>query len=125
MTTATRIGFTTLLIALGLGVGYGASYMRPELYESTAVVQIEPARVAPSLIDPAVYFGNREVDLAMTQLFGGFNLSFIESYNACFPLVPGFQERVDIYNLYPLLVHVNLFGGGYLSQVKNVLNRYC
>jgi protein-ribulosamine 3-kinase len=79
----------------------------------------------PSLIDPAVYFGNREVDLAMTQLFGGFNLSFIESYNACFPLVPGFQERVDIYNLYPLLVHVNLFGGGYLSQVKNVLNRYC
>ena len=53
MTTATRIGFTALLIALGLGVGYGASYIRPVLYESSAVVQIVPARVAPSLIDPA------------------------------------------------------------------------
>jgi protein-ribulosamine 3-kinase len=78
----------------------------------------------PTLIDPAVYFGNREVDLAMTHLFGGFNLSFIESYNESFPLVPGFQERLDLYNLYPLLVHVNLFGGEYLSQVKQVLKSY-
>jgi fructosamine-3-kinase len=78
----------------------------------------------PCLIDPAVYFGNREVDLAMTALFGGFDKSFIESYHHSFPLLPGYAERFDIYNLYPLLVHVNLFGGGYLSQVVAILKRF-
>lgn len=78
----------------------------------------------PCLIDPATYFGNREVDLAMTQLFGGFNDSFYQSYKNEFPLAPGFQERMDIYNLYPLLVHVNLFGQGYLSQVNSTLKSF-
>jgi fructosamine-3-kinase len=81
-------------------------------------------RGEPCLIDPAVYFGNREVDLAMTRLFGGFDNSFLESYQQSFPLLPGYAERFDIYNLYPLLVHVNLFGGGYLSQVLAILKRF-
>jgi fructosamine-3-kinase len=78
----------------------------------------------PCLIDPAVYFGNREVDLAMTGLFGGVDKSFLKSYHDSFPLLPGYAERFDIYNLYPLLVHVNLFGGGYLSQVDAILKRF-
>jgi fructosamine-3-kinase len=76
------------------------------------------------LIDPAVYYGHREMDLSMTKLFGGFSSEFYESYNEIFPLQKGFSERVDIHNLYPLLVHVNLFGGGYLQEVKNILRRF-
>jgi len=75
-----------------------------------------------ALIDPAVYFGHREMDLAMTKLFGGFDPEFYNAYSEAFPLEKGFEKRVDIHNLYPLLVHVNLFGGGYVSQVKSVLN---
>jgi protein-ribulosamine 3-kinase len=78
----------------------------------------------PCLIDPAVYYGNREVDIAMTHLFGGFDFSYMKSYEEVHPLLPGFHERLALYNLYPLLVHVNLFGGGYASQVKVVLNRF-
>lgn len=78
----------------------------------------------PCLLDPAVYFGHREVDLAMTQLFGGFDESFMESYDHTFPLIPGYKERFDIYNLYPLLVHLNLFGAGYKSQVVSIVNRF-
>lgn len=76
------------------------------------------------VIDPAVYFGHREVDLAMTQLFGGFDNRFFDSYNDTFPLLAGYQERLDLYNLYPLLVHVNLFGGGYASQLTSTLNKF-
>ena len=76
------------------------------------------------LIDPAVYYGHREMDLGMSGLFGGFSQEFYESYHEAFPLAPGFEERVDIHNLYPLMVHVNLFGGGYLSQVKSVLSQF-
>lgn len=78
----------------------------------------------PCLIDPAVYFGYREADLAMTRLFGGFDPSFLHSYEEVYPLQPGYQERFDLYNLYPLLVHVNLFGGGYLAQVMSILKRF-
>jgi protein-ribulosamine 3-kinase len=81
-------------------------------------------RGEPVLIDPAVYYGNREVDIAMTKLFGGFDRDFYESYNSEYPLEPGAEERFDLYNLYPLLVHVNLFGGGYLQQVKSCLRRF-
>ena len=76
------------------------------------------------LFDPAVYFGSREMDIAMSKLFGGFNDQFYSSYNENYPLSEGWQERMDICNLYPLLVHVNLFGGGYCSQVKTILNRF-
>ena len=77
----------------------------------------------PCLIDPAVYFGHREVDLAMTQLFGGFDPSFLGSYNNVYPLQSDYEERLELYNLYPLLVHVNLFGGGYSQQVSGVLKK--
>ena len=76
----------------------------------------------PCLIDPAVYFGHREVDIAMTQLFGGFGDEFYQVYCDVFPVEPGLQERLDIYNLYPLLVHVNLFGTSYMHQVSRILN---
>lgn len=77
-----------------------------------------------TLIDPAVYYGNREVELAFTQLFGGFNEEFYQSYKEVFPLEAGYEERFDLYNLYPLMVHVNLFGGGYLDSVIRVLRRF-
>ncbi len=79
---------------------------------------------APGLIDPAVYFGHREMDIAMTQLFGGFNPEFLQVYHEVFPLAPGVEDRLQIYNLYPLLVHVNLFGGDYLAQVNSILRRF-
>ncbi|MFZ6663765.1 fructosamine kinase family protein [Peijinzhouia sedimentorum] len=75
------------------------------------------------MIDPAVYFGHREMELAFTQLFGGFDAEFYKSYKEVFPLEPGYEERVDIYNLYPLLVHANLFGASYLSGVDRVVKR--
>jgi len=78
----------------------------------------------PVIMDPAVYFGHREMDIAMTQLFGGFDASFYDSYNAIFPLQKGWKDRIEICNLYPLMVHVNLFGGSYLSQVKQVLMKF-
>lgn len=78
----------------------------------------------PTLIDPAVAYTHREVDLAFTTLFGGFDEVFYETYNEAFPLESGYIERLDIYNLYPLLVHVNLFGGGYYQQVMSILNRF-
>jgi len=76
------------------------------------------------LIDPAVYYGNREVELAFTTLFGGFDQTFYDSYIDHFPLLPAFEDRIDLYNLYPLLVHVNLFGGGYVNSVIQIVNRY-
>ena len=79
---------------------------------------------APCLIDPAVYYGNREIEIAFTQLFGAFDSAFYDSYQNAFRLLPGFKDRVDLYNLYPLLVHANLFGGDYLNKVKTILNRF-
>lgn len=77
-----------------------------------------------ALIDPAVYYGSREIELAFTRLFGGFSPTFYDAYQENYPLEPGFDERKDIYNLYPLLVHVNLFGGAYLGQIQNILAKY-
>ncbi|MCB0600385.1 MAG: fructosamine kinase family protein [Saprospiraceae bacterium] len=78
----------------------------------------------PVLIDPAVYYGHREVDLAMSLLFGGFPDSFYHSYRETYPLEHGWEERVPDYQLYYLLVHVNLFGGSYVSSCLEVINRY-
>ena len=78
----------------------------------------------PALIDPAVYFGHREMDLAMTKLFGGFSSEMYAAYHSEFPLEKNWEERIEIHNLYPLLVHVNLFGGSYVSQVRRILKRY-
>lgn len=78
---------------------------------------------APVLIDPAVYGGHREIDLAMMQLFGGFAARVFEAYDEAWPRAPGFRQRVPLYQLYPLLVHVNLFGGGYVGAVAQALRR--
>ena len=77
----------------------------------------------PYLFDPAVYYGDREADLAMTRLFGGFGEAFYAAYDDRWPLAPGWKRRADLYNLYHLLNHFNLFGAGYLGQVANVLTR--
>ena len=79
---------------------------------------------APVLIDPAVYYGRREADLAMTHLFGGFDRRFYDAYEEVWPLAPGSEERIEIYKLYHLLNHLNLFGGGYLASCDNVLRRF-
>lgn len=79
---------------------------------------------APVLVDPAVYYGNREIEIAFTTLFGGFDSSFYESYQESFPLEKNFEKRIDLYNLYPLLVHANLFGGGYSNSVMTILRRF-
>lgn len=71
------------------------------------------------LIDPAFYFGDREVDLAMTGMFGGFSQAFYNAYNGEFPQAPGHQQRKVVYNLYHYLNHFNLFGTGYLNGVKS------
>jgi fructosamine-3-kinase len=68
-----------------------------------------------------VYYGDREADLAMTELFGGFPREFYQAYNEAWPLEAGYQRRKPLYNLYHLLNHLNLFGGGYLGQVKATL----
>jgi len=78
----------------------------------------------PVILDPAVYYGNREIEIAFTQLFGGFDREFYDSYFESFPVDESFQERAEIYNLYPLLVHVNLFGKSYLSSVERVIRKY-
>jgi protein-ribulosamine 3-kinase len=76
----------------------------------------------PVVFDPAVYYGDRETDLAMTELFGGFPREFYQGYNEAFALAPGYEQRKHLYNLYHLLNHLNIFGGGYLSQVKATLS---
>ena len=77
-----------------------------------------------AIFDPACYFGHRESDIAMTLLFGGFPNDFYANYNEAFPMEPGWRQRTDIYNLYPLLVHLNLFGQAYIPKVIDILNRY-
>lgn len=76
---------------------------------------------APVLIDPAVYGGHREIDLAMMQLFGGFCPAVFDAYDEAYPLAAGWRQRVPLYQLYPLLVHLNLFGRGYLGGVRRAL----
>ncbi len=77
----------------------------------------------PVIFDPAVYYGDRESDLAMTELFGGFPSQFYKAYQESYPLDPGYQSRKPLYKLYHLLNHLNLFGGGYLSQVERTLQQ--
>jgi fructosamine-3-kinase len=76
----------------------------------------------PVVFDPAVYCGDREADLAMTELFGGFPAAFYEAYDSVWPVDDGYRRRKPLYNLYHLLNHLNLFGGGYLGQVKSALS---
>jgi len=77
----------------------------------------------PVTFDPAVYYGDREADLAMTRLFGGFGPRFYEAYTHAWPLDPGESARRDLYNLYQVLNHLNLFGGGYRAQAEAMIDR--
>jgi len=74
----------------------------------------------PVIYDPAVYFGDREADIAMTELFGGFSTDFYDAYNAHYLLDSGYKVRKNLYNLYHILNHFNIFGGGYASQADNM-----
>lgn len=78
---------------------------------------------APVIFDPAVYYGDRETDIAMTELFGGFPDAFYRAYRADYPLETGYEVRKVLYNLYHVLNHLNLFGSGYLSQAETMIAR--
>ena len=82
------------------------------------------AKGIPYLIDPAVYYGHSEVDIAMSQLFGGFSSAFYDSYERVMPLDKLSEDRIKIYQLYYLLVHLNLFGRSYFSSVNAILKSY-
>ncbi len=77
----------------------------------------------PVVFDPAVYYGDRESDLAMTRLFGGFGRAFYDAYEAAWPLAPGHRERNDLYQLYHVLNHLNLFGSGYLGRARDLISK--
>jgi len=77
----------------------------------------------PVIFDPATYYGDREVDLAMSYLFGNFGGEFYAAYEAAYPLEPGFEQRKTVYNLYHILNHFVLFGGGYLGQAQGMIDR--
>ncbi len=77
----------------------------------------------PVIFDPATYYGDREADIAMTELFGGFSRDFYEQYNDCWPLDAGYPIRKVLYNLYHILNHFNMFGGGYESQANGMCDQ--
>ncbi|MBB4637203.1 fructosamine kinase family protein [Longimicrobium terrae] len=95
----------------------GPSLLHGDLWSGNVLA----TAAGPALIDPAVYRGHREVDLAMAELFGGVGARFRAAYREAWPLAPGYAERRAVYQLYYLLAHVNLFGGGYVPQTASVL----
>jgi fructosamine-3-kinase len=94
------------------------SFLHGDLWRGNLLVD---ERGLPCVIDPAVYYGHREAELAFTQLFGGFDNRFFDAYVEAYPLQPGFDKRLNVYNLYPSLVHANLFGGSYLRQAERII----
>jgi fructosamine-3-kinase len=77
----------------------------------------------PTIFDPAAYYGDREADLAMTELFGGFSPEFYGAYQRQWPLAEGYDRRKILYNLYHILNHFNLFGGSYKDQAESMIRR--
>ncbi len=98
-----------------------ASLLHGDLWSGNVHVSPEGK---PVFIDPAVYFGWAEIDLAMTRLFGGFPERFYQAYQEQRPLERGWEKRLPLYNLYPLLNHLNLFGSGYQASVRDILKRF-
>ena len=96
------------------------SLVHGDLWSGNAAVT---ATGEPVILDPAVYYGDREVDLAMTELFGGFPGAFYEGYEATYPLDSGYRQRKTLYNLYHIVNHFNLFGGGYGSQANRMIQQ--
>jgi len=99
----------------------GPSLLHGDLWSGNFLISKDGT---PYLIDPATYYGHHEVDIAMTRLFGGFGTPFYNAYREHFPEIIGTAERNDLYQLYYLLVHLNLFGGTYYQNVKQLLDRY-
>jgi fructosamine-3-kinase len=122
--TAMRHGFDRLLARLEECVGppEPPARLHGDLWGGNAMVDEQGM---PCLIDPAVYGGHREVDLAMMRLFGGFAPRVFSAYAEAFPLAPGHEARAPLYQLYFLMVHVNLFGGSYVASVEHALARVC
>lgn len=79
---------------------------------------------APAIVDPAVYYGHRYMDLGMSVLFGGFSQEFYSAYDDAYPLDKNWKDGIEIANLYPLLVHLNLFGSGYLDGIQRILKKF-
>ena len=77
-----------------------------------------------AIFDPAVYFGHREMDIGMTKLFGGFDQRFYDAYNEIYPLEKGWEKRLPLTQLYPLLVHAVLFRGHYISQARAIIKQF-
>jgi fructosamine-3-kinase len=75
-------------------------------------------------IDPAAYFGHREVDIAMSFLFGGFDFKYLSAYQEIYPLEPDWNSRIELHNLYPRLVHLVLFGSSYLEGIEKILLKF-
>ena len=98
-----------------------ASLIHGDLWSGNAYVG---SQGEPVLIDPALYFGWREADIALTQLFGAFPESFYQAYNEAWPMEPGWQARMPVYNLYHIMNHLNIFGRGYLTEARMVLKAY-
>lgn len=98
-----------------------ASILHGDLWSGNYLVT---ASGTAALIDPAAYFGHREADLAMTELFGGFDRRFYAAYREAWPLDAGYDVRRDVYNLYHLINHLNHFGGGYAGSVEAILQRW-
>jgi protein-ribulosamine 3-kinase len=97
-----------------------ASLLHGDLWSGNAGFRADGA---PVLFDPAVYWGDREADIAMTELFGGFPRAFYSAYAEVAPLAQGYAVRKTLYNLYHVLNHANLFGGGYAAQAKAMIER--
>lgn len=123
LTESIRRGFQTLFGRLDELVGppEPPARLHGDLWGGNATT--DPSG-SPCLIDPAVYGGHREVDLAMMRLFGGFGLRVFDAYHDAWALTDGHAERVGLYQLYPLMVHVNLFGGSYVDRVERTLRAY-
>jgi fructosamine-3-kinase len=96
------------------------SLVHGDLWSGNAAVT---ASGEPVILDPAVYYGDREVDIAMTELFGGFPAAFYRGYNQVWQLEEGYQQRKTLYNLYHILNHFNLFGGGYSTQANRMIEQ--
>jgi fructosamine-3-kinase len=97
-----------------------ASLLHGDLWSGNAAME---RGGEPVIFDPAVYYGDREADLAMTELFGGYSRSFYDAYRSEYPLDPGYATRRELYNLYHVLNHLNLFGGGYGAQAGRMIER--
>ncbi len=98
-----------------------SSLIHGDLWSGNFMIDINGS---PCLIDPAVAYASREMDISMMYLFGGFEHELFEVYNDIFPLIDGWKKRMEIWQLYYLLVHLNLFGDSYLPQIQSILKKY-